>query len=144
LICRRFAAACCFIKQIPVCKGDKGMSISSTLAKRLPQAVADRGIAKGSHKGDDWATVCDVISTMCEMKHTKNCIEFVYKGKVVGWAKPNGTNWCDDKAYVAMREAYNKRKIAIVSEPVEIENDEPLCLTYDGECYDSDYDNTEE
>ena len=120
------------------------MSISSALAKRLPQAVADRGIAKGSHKGDDWGTVYDVIHTMCEMKHTKDYIEFVYKGKVVGWAKPNGTNWCDDKAYVAMREEYNKRKIAIANEPAEIEDDEALCLAYDEERRARDYGITED
>ena len=120
------------------------MSITSSLAKALPKSVADKGIAKGSHRGDDWATVYDVINTMCEIKHTENYIELIYKGKVIGWARPDGTNWCDDKAYVAMREEYNKRKIAIGNEPAEIEDDEALCLVYDEERYARDFGDTED
>lgn len=85
------------------------MSVKSNLAKFAPKNVVEKGIAKGEHRGDNWSKVGAVISRMCETEHKEDgTVEFIYEGKVIGWARPNGQCWCDDSAYVKMREAYDE------------------------------------
>ena len=111
------------------------MSVKSTLAKKLPESIARKGIAKGSHRGDNWVTVSTIIQAMCEMRPTDDGYDFVYNGKVIGWAKNNGTNWCDDSAYVKMREEYNNKHPQ--QSALEASKDSDCAYDY---AYDDDYD----
>jgi len=81
------------------------MSIKRVVAMMAPKAVSDRAISKNNYRGDDWANVSVVLQKMCDMTYKKHIIEFIYGGKVVGWAKPDGTAWCDEEAYAEMRKA---------------------------------------
>lgn len=98
------------------------MSISSTIAKAVPEKIARRQIAKNEYDGDDWNTVGTVIQTMCEIRSNKDhSVDFMYKGKAVGWAKPNGTCWCDGNAYREMREEY-KHQIECPEDAIDIDD----------------------
>lgn len=107
------------------------MSIKSNLAKLAPQTIVKKEIAKGEHAGDNWSKVATIINTMCEKKSTADGTEFIYEGKVIGWAKHNGQCWCDHDAYIKMREAYDAL-------PVE-DNDEPDYDPEYDECYNDEY-----
>ena len=84
------------------------MSMKSTLAKAVPQSIVNREIAKGSHAGDSWGTVLTIINRMCETRQTKDGVDYVYEGKVIGWQRNSGEGWCDHNAYIKMREAYRQ------------------------------------
>lgn len=84
------------------------MSIQSGLAKLAPKAVVNKAIDKGNYKGDNWATVSTIIQAMCgtRMSPDGKKLEFIYKGKAIGWAKQDGTGWIDDNAYKALKKEF--------------------------------------
>lgn len=86
------------------------MSVSSTIAKAVPETIARKQIAKNEYNGDDWNTVAVVIQTMCEIRrNSDNSVDFIYKDRKIGWAKSNGTCWCDGNAYKEMRKEYDRQ-----------------------------------
>lgn len=119
------------------------MSIKSTLAKAVPQSIVKKEIAKGSHRGDSWSTVISVIAATCETRRKADgTADYIYKGKVVGWERPNGQRWCDDSAYVQMRKEYDampKPELPDYDEDDEYDGDyedDGECPTCNGDCVD--------
>ncbi len=87
------------------------MGVKSNLAKIAPKNIVDKAVHKGEYKGDDWMTVSTVIQTMCEIKTRPNGqMIFFYKGKNIGWAKPDGTSWIDDRVYESIKKNFEVLK----------------------------------
>lgn len=83
------------------------MGIKRGLAKIAPKAISDKAIDKGEFQGDDWMTVSVVLQKMCKTEMKGKSVDLIYDDKVVGFIKQDGTSWCDDKAYVKIKEAFD-------------------------------------